>query len=79
MGVITDGDLRRMLARTENLSGVMACDILTRHPKTIGFDAMAVDALAQMRHHSITQLLVLKDNQYMGIVHLHDLLKEGLI
>jgi arabinose-5-phosphate isomerase len=79
LGVITDGDLRRMLARNQPIEGLQAQDILTPNPKTIAFDAMAVDALAQMRESSITQLLVLEGDQYRGVVHLHDLLREGLV
>lgn len=79
LGVITDGDLRRMLARNQPIEGLQAQDILTPNPKTIAFDSMAVDALAQMRESSITQLLVLEGDQYRGVVHLHDLLREGLV
>jgi arabinose-5-phosphate isomerase len=79
LGVVTDGDLRRMLARGGDFSSVTARDILTANPKTIASDALAVEALALMRHHSITQLLALEDGRYAGIVHLHDLLREGLV
>jgi len=79
LGVVTDGDLRRMLARGGDFSTVAARDILSAHPKTIPSDALAVDALALLRRHSITQLLVLDEGRYVGIVHLHDLLREGLV
>lgn len=79
LGVITDGDLRRMLARGGDFSSISARDILSPHPKTIESDALAVDALTHMRAHSITQLLVMDNGRYVGIVHLHDILKEGLV
>lgn len=78
LGIITDGDLRRMLLRGADVSNLCAADILSVHPKTILPEAMAVEALALMRQHSITQLLVVGEDQYYGMVHLHDLLKEGL-
>lgn len=79
MGVITDGDLRRMLQRNSDFSNIQARDIFSPHPKTIGPDALAVDALALMRQHSITQLVVLEEGKYLGMVHLHDLVREGLV
>ncbi|MBK6932734.1 MAG: KpsF/GutQ family sugar-phosphate isomerase [Saprospirales bacterium] len=79
LGVVTDGDLRRMLQRTAGFGGVTAREIMTPAPKTIGPDALAVDALALMRQFAITQLLVLENGQYLGIVHLHDLVREGLV
>lgn len=79
MGIITDGDLRRMLQQGSDLSRLKAADILNPNPKTIEADAMAVDALAQLRHHSISQLLVRENGAYMGMIHLHDLIREGLI
>jgi arabinose-5-phosphate isomerase len=79
VGVITDGDLRRMLQRNSDLSNVMARDIMTSNPKTITGETLAVDALQLMRKHNITQLLVVDDNIYKGVVHLHDILNEGII
>jgi arabinose-5-phosphate isomerase len=79
LGIITDGDLRRMLLRGTDLSAVHARDILSTGAKTIHPDELAVEALALMRQHSITQLLVMDGDQYAGIVHLHDLLREGLV
>lgn len=76
-GVITDGDLRRMLERGGETG--KAIDICTKAPKTIGPDALAVDALTMMRQYSIAQLLVMDGEKYTGIVHLHDLLREGLV
>ncbi len=79
LGIITDGDLRRMLQRGADFSSVVANDLVVCNPKTIHPDALAVDALALMREHSISQLLVLDNEQYLGIVHVHDLIKEGLV
>jgi arabinose-5-phosphate isomerase len=81
LGIVTDGDLRRMLQRDErsDFSRLRARDILSASPKSIGPDALAVDALALLRQHSITQLLVLEENVYLGMVHLHDLVREGLV
>lgn len=79
MGVITDGDLRRMLENTATLDNVIAKDLMTENPKTIDADELAVDALDMMRKKEITQLVVTKQKKYLGIIHLHDLIKEGLI
>jgi arabinose-5-phosphate isomerase len=79
LGIITDGDLRRMLQRTEGFADVSARDILSPTPKCIGPDALAVDALALMRQYAINQLVVLENDRYLGIVHLHDLVREGLV
>lgn len=78
-GIITDGDLRRMLEKTDSIEHIKASDILTRHPKTIEPTEMAVNALDIMRKSEITQLVVVEGNRYLGIIHLHDLVKEGLI
>ncbi len=79
IGVITDGDLRRMLESHQNIESLSAKDIMSKNPKTIIKDALAVDALQTMEENNITQLLVVVDNNYVGVVHLHDLLKEGII
>lgn len=80
LGIITDGDLRRMLKNSIQIDSVKASDIMTRNPKTIGPDELAVSALDLLRKKEITQLAVTGDNgQYLGIIHLHDLIKEGLI
>jgi arabinose-5-phosphate isomerase len=79
LGIITDGDLRRMLEKHNTLDGVKAKDIMTTHPRTISADALAVDALDLLRTYDITQLVVLDEKKYLGIVHLHDLVREGLI
>jgi len=79
VGIITDGDLRRMLEKTVTLDSVRAVDIMTVNPKTIGPNDLAVQALDELRKYGITQLAVTENDKYLGIVHLHDLLKEGLI
>lgn len=78
-GVITDGDLRRMLEKGVDLEHTNAKDIMSASPKTISQDALAVHALDTMRKHNITQLLVAEEKNYVGVIHLHDLIREGLI
>jgi arabinose-5-phosphate isomerase len=78
-GIITDGDLRRMLAKTENFTNLSAIDIMTKNPKSIDINAMAVDAMQLMEKHQITQLLVTDNEMYAGVIHLHDLMKEGIL
>lgn len=79
IGVVTDGDIRRMLEKTDDIKKIEAKDIMTQNPKIIGSTEMAVNALDIMRQNSITQLMVVDDDKYVGVVHLHDLVKEGLI
>ncbi|MEO6329582.1 MAG: KpsF/GutQ family sugar-phosphate isomerase [Ginsengibacter sp.] len=79
LGIITDGDLRRMLEKNIPLEDVKAHDIMTRLPKTIFVNNLAVDALDIMRKNNINQLLVVDDNKYAGMIHLHDLVREGII
>ncbi|MFC5282035.1 KpsF/GutQ family sugar-phosphate isomerase [Pedobacter alpinus] len=78
-GVITDGDLRRMMEKYESFEKLKAVDIMNHNPKTIDFNEMAIHALNQMKQFNITSLIVTKQNNYEGVVHLHDLLKEGII
>jgi arabinose-5-phosphate isomerase len=78
-GIVTDGDLRRMLERGADISGLFARDIMSTTPKTVPPDTLAVKALEIMRSNSITQLLVVEGRQYLGVIHLHDLIREGLI
>lgn len=79
-GMITDGDLRRMLEKTSDISSLTAKDIMTSQPLTINDQELAVKALEIMRTKSITQIIVTNtDSEYVGIVHLHDLIREGLI
>jgi arabinose-5-phosphate isomerase len=79
LGIITDGDIRRMLEKSDSINNIKASDILTPDPKTIAPGEMAVAALDLMRTNEITQLVVAEDGNYLGIIHLHDLVKEGLI
>ena len=79
LGIITDGDLRRMLEKNGDLEKKSAKDIMTATPKTISADALAVEALDMMRKKEITQLIVVDNGKYSGILHLHDLIREGLI
>ncbi|MFA6807019.1 MAG: KpsF/GutQ family sugar-phosphate isomerase [Bacteroidales bacterium] len=79
-GVITDGDLRRMLSKSLSSDNQKAKDIMTINPKTISKDKFAVEALNLMKEYHITQLLVVDmDNKYVGVIHLHDLIREGII
>jgi arabinose-5-phosphate isomerase len=79
LGIITDGDLRRMLMKTSDLTGLKASEIMTENPKAIDHQSLVVDALQLMRSHNITQLPVLKDGKYVGVIHLHDILHEGIL
>lgn len=79
VGIITDGDLRRMLEKSSSLENIKAADILTRNPKTIGPDTLAVEALDILRENDISGLLVAENNQYLGVLHLHDLVREGIV
>lgn len=78
-GVITDGDLRRMMEKYQSFENLKAIDIMNPNPKTIDEGEMAVAALNKMKQFNITQLIVTKNNKYEGVVHLHDLLREGII
>ena len=79
LGIITDGDLRRMLEKTESFANLQAKDIMSSHPKTIAVNVLAVNALEEMRRHNISQLIAVDNKLYAGIIHLHDLVKEGII
>ncbi|MDY0089158.1 MAG: KpsF/GutQ family sugar-phosphate isomerase [Flavobacteriaceae bacterium] len=79
LGIITDGDIRRMLSKTDNISGIKATDVMTINPKSVTPESMVVDALNLMEDFSITQLLVEENGTYKGIIHLHDILKEGVV
>lgn len=79
VGVVTDGDIRRMLSKTDTIEGLTAKDIMSVRPKTIDFDSLAIDALNLMEKNKITQLLVTQDGKYAGIIHLHNLIQEGLL
>jgi arabinose-5-phosphate isomerase len=79
VGIITDGDIRRMLNDRDNIAGVTAADIMTGNPKTIRTTDLATDALNRMENFAITQLVVADEGEYKGILHLHDILKEGIV
>jgi arabinose-5-phosphate isomerase len=78
-GIITDGDVRRMLSRHENLSGITAADIMSKAPKTIEDSALAAEALSLMKENNISQLILVKNSVYSGMLHMHNLLREGII
>ncbi|MGA2822375.1 MAG: KpsF/GutQ family sugar-phosphate isomerase [Bacteroidales bacterium] len=78
-GIITDGDLRRMLEKTTDFEKITAKDIMTVSPKTVDPNTLVVTALSIMRKNNITQLLVTDKDNYLGVLHLHDILKEGII
>jgi arabinose-5-phosphate isomerase len=78
-GIITDGDIRRMLQQYNDVDPLRAADILSPQPKTIAEDELAVQALELMRQHDITQLPVTRAGKYIGMLHLHDLIREGII
>ena len=79
IGIITDGDIRRMLSKSTDINTFLAKDIMSKNPRTIHKDAMAIDALDKLENSSITQILAVDDaNNYAGVVHLHDLIKEGI-
>lgn len=78
-GLITDGDLRRMIQKYNDYHKLKARDAMTSDPKTIEHDAMVVDALSLMKQNNITQVAVMVNNEYAGIIHLHDILDEGIL
>lgn len=79
LGIITDGDLRRMLEKNTHIADVVAADIMSKKPKTISRNELAIKAFEQMEKNSITQLVVTDGGKYLGMIHLHDLLKEGIV
>lgn len=79
VGIITDGDLRRMLKDNPQIDQLKAEQIMSRNPKQISADTLLVDALNLMRSNNITQLPVCLNNEYLGVLHLHDILKEGIL
>lgn len=79
IGIITDGDIRRMLADRDTFNDLSAQDIMTKNPKMIQLSDMVVDALNILEDHAITQLIVLDNEKYAGVLHLHDILKEGIV
>lgn len=79
VGIVTDGDIRRMLSKTDDIRGLTAKDIMSLNPKTIDKDCLAIDALSLMEKNKITQLLVTHNGRYEGVIHLHNLIQEGLL
>ena len=79
VGIITDGDLRRMMSTNDSFKGLTAKDIMSKNPKTIDNNAMAVAAMEVMETNGITQILAQENGIYSGVVHIHDLTKEGII
>lgn len=78
VGAITDGDLRRMLQKNQDITNLCAADIMTKNPKTISPDILAVEALDLMKKKQITNLFVVENQQYLGVIHIHDIIKEGI-
>lgn len=78
IGVITDGDIRRMLNKYDNISGLKARDIMSANPKTVEMDVLAVKALEIMQENGISQLLAVEGSEYRGVVHIHNLINEGI-
>mgnify|MGYP001441209041 CR=1 FL=1 len=79
VGIITDGDLRRMLEKGADLNQLTASDIMTEKPKCISKNALAAEALGVMEVNQISQLVIEDEGTYIGIIHLHDILKEGIL
>jgi arabinose-5-phosphate isomerase len=79
VGIVTDGDLRRMMLDKKNFDGLKASDVMSSNPKHAEKDMMAVDALALMKQYNISQLIITDKEKYVGMVHLHDLVKEGIL
>jgi len=79
IGIITDGDLRRMLVETTDINTLKASDIMSASPKTLTSDAMAVEAKELLEENNISQVLIQDNNQFSGVVHIHDLIKEGIL
>lgn len=78
-GIITDGDIRRMLNKYDNIGELKARDIMTHRPKTIDTEVLAIKALKQMQDNDISQLLATEGDRYVGVVHIHNLMKEGIL
>lgn len=79
IGIITDGDIRRMLNERDSFADLTAKDIMTKNPKTTTSETMVIDAFHLMENFKITQLIVMDDSEFKGVLHLHDILKEGII
>lgn len=79
VGIITDGDIRRMLLDNKEITGITAKMIMNKKPKVTSKDEMAVDALHTMKQFNISQLIVAEKGKYLGMIHLHDLIREGIL
>lgn len=79
VGIITDGDIRRMLNNRDTIAEVIASDIMSKNPKTIEATTLVIEALQILEHNAITQLIVVDKQKYVGVLHLHDILKEGIL
>ena len=79
VGIVTDGDIRRMLNKYDNINGLTAQDIMTSNPKTIEKNMLAVEALDLMQQKEISQVLAVDNGKYVGVVHLHNLINEGIL
>ena len=79
IGIITDGDIRRMLNENDTFTHLTAKDIMTKNPKMIQSTTMVTDALNILEDFAITQLIVVDNGEYKGVLHLHDILKEGIV
>ena len=79
IGIITDGDIRRMLNNNDSFTHLTAKDIMTKNPKTVTSSDMVIDAFGIMENFSITQLIVVDEGEYKGVLHIHDILKEGIL
>lgn len=79
IGIVTDGDLRRMIERNNDFSTIKAQDIMSANPKTIQADELAINAFYLMEKHKITQLIVMDNEKYVGMIHLHDLFQAGIV
>ncbi|MCR9264713.1 MAG: KpsF/GutQ family sugar-phosphate isomerase [Flavobacteriaceae bacterium] len=79
VGVVTDGDIRRMLSKHDNINGLTAKDIMTSNPKSVDVDTLAVNALKLLQEKGISQLLAFDNGAYAGVVHIHNLINEGIL
>ena len=78
-GIITDGDIRRMLEKYDDFANILAKDVMSLSPKIADTDILAVEALEIMRNNDISQLIITEKGEYKGILHLHELVREGII
>ncbi|HSI69838.1 MAG TPA: KpsF/GutQ family sugar-phosphate isomerase [Gillisia sp.] len=79
IGIVTDGDIRRMLRNNDQFVHLTAADIMSKNPKTIGQDSLAIDALEMLEKNKISQLIAEDDGKYAGVVHIHNLIREGIL